>query len=605
MVFPGSLHNHTHYSNTRLRDCIIKETDLIDSAISLGHNAVAITDHDCISGHLKALKYYRKVKKDHPDFKLILGNEIYLCRDGLNPDNFTTGDRYWHFILLAKDEEGHKQLRELSTRAWLRSYVARGMRRVPTYYSDLIDVVDNNKGHLIASTACLGSWLDYQCLELAKSWNEELATHVRNWCRQMVQLFGEGNFYIELQPPMNKTSEQYKVNQILLQFAFELNIPWIVTTDSHYVSAEDREIHKAYLNSQNGEREVDSFYATTYMMDTEELEAHFDFPLQEAYLNIQKIIDMCSNDYELERPLKIPHLTWKEFHPQTNPAEWVSRIPQLMNFITSNYVGDRELVKAIIEAIEKDERLQTKETYDAVNDCLDKIWESSNVNKAHWSAYLLNLQKIIDCCWDAGSIVLPGRGSGVGFILLYLLQITQINPLWETVKTYSWRFLNPSRVSPLDVDFDIEGGRRAQVLSKFREVYGEDRVSNVITFAVEKSKSAILTAARGLGIDVDEAQYVASLIPADRGIIRTLDQCYYGDKENGFEPIRPFVNEMNARPELWKTAHKIENLICRTGIHAGGVIFVDEPFIESTALMRAPDCTIVTAYELHDCEAVS
>lgn len=459
MVFPGSLHNHTHYSNTRLRDCIIKETDLIDSAISLGHNTVAITDHDCLSGHLKALKYYRKVKKDHPDFKLILGNEIYLCRDGLNPDNFTTGDRYWHFILLAKDEEGHKQLRELSTRAWLRSYVARGMRRVPTYYSDLIDVVDNNKGHLIASTACLGGWLDYQCLELAKSWNEELAARVRNWCKQMVQLFGEGNFYIELQPPMNKTSEQYKVNQILLQFAFELNIPWIVTTDSHYVSAEDREIHKAYLNSQNGEREVDSFYATTYMMDTEELEAHFDFPLQEAYLNIHKIIDMCSSDYELERPLKIPHLAWKEFYPQTNPAEWVSRIPQLMNFITSSYIGDRELVKAIIEAIEKDERLQTKKTYDTVNDCLDKIWESSNVNKAHWSAYLLNLQKIIDCCWDAGSIVLPGRGSGVGFILLYLLQITQINPLWETVKTYSWRFLNPNRVSPLDVDFDIEGGR--------------------------------------------------------------------------------------------------------------------------------------------------
>lgn len=605
MVFPGSLHNHTHYSNTRLRDCIIKETDLIDSAISLGHSAVAITDHDCLSGHLKALKYYRKVKKDHPDFKLILGNEIYLCRDGLNPDNFTTGDRYWHFILLAKDEEGHKQLRELSTRAWLRSYVARGMRRVPTYYSDLIDVIDNNKGHLIASTACLGSWLDGQCLELAKSWNEELAARIRSWCKQMVQLFGEGNFYIELQPPMNKTSEQYKVNQILLQFAFELSIPWIVTTDSHYISAEDREIHKAYLNSQNGEREVDSFYATTYMMDTEELEAHFDFPLQEAYLNIQKIIDMCGNDYELEKSLKIPHLAWKEFHPQTNPAEWVSRIPQLMNFITSSYVGDRELVKAIIEAIEKDERLQTKETYDAINDCLDKIWESSNVNKAHWSAYLLNLQKIIDCCWDAGSIVLPGRGSGVGFILLYLLQITQINPLWETVKTYSWRFLNPSRVSPLDVDFDIEGGRRAQVLSKFREVYGEDRVSNVITFAVEKSKSAILTAARGLGIDVDEAQYVASLVPADRGIIRTLDQCYYGDKENGFEPIRPFVNEMNARPELWKTAHKIENLICRTGIHAGGVIFVDEPFVESTALMRAPDGTIITAYELHDCEAVS
>ena len=107
---------------------------------------------------------------------------------------------------------------------------------------------------------------------------------------------------------------------------------------------------------------------------------------------------------------------------------------------------------------------------------------SSKVNNASWSSYILNLQRIIDVCWEAGSIVGPGRGSGVGFILLYVLEITQINPLREKTKTFSWRFLNPNRVSVLDVDFDIEGGRRATVLNKFREVYGSDRVSNVATF---------------------------------------------------------------------------------------------------------------------------
>ena len=153
---------------------------------------------------------------------------------------------------------------------------------------------------------------------------------------------------------------------------------------------------------------------------------------------------------------------------------------------------------------------------------------------------------------------MPGRGSGVGFLLLYLLDITQINPMWETTKTFSWRFLNPNRVSVLDVDTDIEGGRRAQVLQGLRDYYGEDKVANVVTFGSEKSKSAIQSAARGLGIDNDIALYISSLIPADRGIIRTLKQCYYGDEENDFKPIPSFVQEMNNYPDLWEVAQKIE-----------------------------------------------
>lgn len=166
--------------------------------------------------------------------------------------------------------------------------------------------------------------------------------------------------------------------------------------------------------------------------------------------------------------------------------------------------------------------------------------------------------------------------------------------------------MNPKRESVLDIDTDIEGRKRAQVLAHLRKVYGEDRVANVATFRTEKSKSAILTAARGLGIDIDIAQYIASLIPADRGQLRSLDQCMNGDDDNGWTPIKQFVYEMTENyPELWRVARGIEGLICGSGVHAGGVIFVDEPFTESTALMRAPDGTICTQFELHDSEAAS
>lgn len=130
-------------------------------------------------------------------------------------------------------------------------------------------------------------------------------------------------------------------------------------------------------------------------------------------------------------------------------------------------------------------------------------------------------------------------------------------------------------------------------------------MANVATFGTEKSKSAIQTAARGLGIDNDIALYISSLIPADRGQIRTLHECYYGDEEKDFKPIGPFVREMNNYPDLWRVAQKIEGLICRTGEHAGGIIFVDEPFENSTALMRAPNGDLITQLDLHDAEAVS
>ena len=603
IIYPGSLHNHTQFSNLRLRDCIIKENLLIDYAIELGHKVVAITDHETISSWVKVEKYYNKIKKDHPDFKVIRGNEIYLCRDGLNAENFNKEvDRYYHFILLAKDRIGAKQIMEISTRAWYRSYMAKGMRRVPTYYQDLIDIIGADPGHVILSTACLGGALPTQILRGTS--DDKLI----RWIEQMQLLAGKENFYLEMQPSNNK--EQFIVNNKLLQLSKLTGAKYIITTDSHYLKKEDRKIHKAYLNAQNGDREVDDFYATTYMMSDEELRSFFPYfseeEVEEGYKAIEKIAEMCE-DFSLQKSLHIPNLLWRELknYPR-NYKEYFSLMPTLEKFYNSSYKSDRYLVDAIIDGIHNHPTLQTPEGYAALEDNLQRTWESSEVNKARWSAYYLNLQRNIDECWAAGTIVGPARGSGGGFELLYCLDVIQMDALRETTKCFPWRFLNPKRESVLDIDTDIEGGRRAQVLTHFRKVYGEDRVANVATFRTETTKSAILTAARGLGIDIDVAQYIAGLVPADRGKIRSLSQCFYGDEEQGWPPVKQFVIEMTDNyPELWEVAQKIENLVCGSGLHAGGVIFVDEPFTESTALMRAPDGTICTQFDLHDAEDVS
>ena len=158
---------------------------------------------------------------------------------------------------------------------------------------------------------------------------------------------------------------------------------------------------------------------------------------------------MCE-DYTLKKPLRIPELKWKIESTKTSINDWKDKIPYLWVFKQSEYIGDQILATQVIKALENDITLQNEETYREINQNLEATWKSSEVNKAHWSAYYLNLQNIIDICWEANSLVGPGRGSGVGFILLYVLGITQINPLREETKCFSWRFLNPERVSVLD-----------------------------------------------------------------------------------------------------------------------------------------------------------
>lgn len=452
--YPGSLHNHTDYSNETLRDCINKVQSLIDTAIDLGHECVAITDHETISSYIKAEKYYKKIQEKHPDFKLIRGNEIYLTRNDLNATNYNKDkDRYFHFILLCRDLEGYHQICELSTRAWKRSYISRRLRRRPTYYRDLKEIVKVNQGHLIASSACLGSQLDKFLLRYMDTGDIEFYDTAKNWCQYIIDIFGDGNFYLEMQP--SKNPEQIFVNKHLLKISKELNIPYIITTDSHYLRPEDAFIHESFLNAQDGEREVRSFYETTYMMNDEEIRSFFpyleDEEIETAYYYIREIKNKCE-DFSILKPLEIPNLPWRDFHARTQEEinRYIEYIPELEKFLHSSYRADNELVFAVIDGIQKHEDLQNQKAYNALNECLNMTWISSEVNNARWSAYFLNLQKIIDECWNAGTLVMPARGSGAGFLLLYALDIIQINCLREKTPTFPWRFLNPARVSVLD-----------------------------------------------------------------------------------------------------------------------------------------------------------
>ena len=609
-----NLHSHTHLSNLRLRDSISTPEDLMSYAKEINHSGIALTEHETVGSALTAEKYLQKMRSQDSswnDFKLILGNEIYLCRNGLNAENFRKGiDKYYHFILLAKDEIGHQQLRELSTKAWSQSYFS-FMRRCPTYYSDIEEIIGKNPGHVIGSSSCLASKvsqsiLQYQALGEDDNYWQQLI----KWIQLMEQVFTKGNFFLEMQPSNNK--EQIYVNNKIITLSNELNIPYIITTDVHYTKKQDRSIHKAFLTSQQGEREVDEFYATTFLMTEEEIHGYMDKHIgseqvEQAFANTLVISKMCE-EYSLQKPLKIPSLSLNGKQLTSLQLNQYTQYPWFYKFATSPNASDRQLAYEIAQKVAaKAEELDNEETWQEIEINLASLWATSEKLGSPWSSYFLYVADIIKLCWEEGdSICAPGRGSGVGYILNYILDITQINPLREKTKTFPWRFINPERASVLDIDSDIEAPKRNKIIAAMEQKYGKDRVSRVATFKTEKGKSAIQTAVRGLGMEPEIGQYLSSFLSAERGILQTLDQAFYGDEENDIKPNKNFVYEMTENyPEVWKVARKIENLINGMSSHAGGVILVDEPFTNTTALMKTNSGDTITQFDLHQSEEQS
>ena len=626
-MFVG-LHNHTAMgSNTRgFLDSTNRVEDMILYSQQLGHRGIAFTDHDCITAHmdaldcLKALRdpgsdYYKNQTPDFsPDdwqkFKVILGNEIYLCsRKQIQEDKLY---KFWHFILLAKDEVGHQQIRELSTRAWTDNSFTWVNIRTPTFYDDLFEVVEGNRGHLMASCACLGSFPAHLALNAyAENPEDPNLTELTKWLQRMDQCFGHGNFFLEMQPSVQE--DQRIVNQIYLKLSKELDIPYIITSDAHYLKQEDRPIHEAFLRSNEDsgkDREVGEFYATTYIMSEAEIHGYLDESLgAEAVqrgLENTMLVWAQVGEYSLDKPLEIPY----EPDDVTEPSEELFNkyspfMEHLAYFYNSEYPSDRHLVREIVNKIESQpEELANQKTYEAIDTCLKVIENTSKKMNTQWSAYLIQTRAFVDAIWACDSISGPSRGSGGGFILLYILGITQINPLREETPLYYWRFLHEFRASVLDIDLDCDGNKRDDIVKYLQNKYGGfRRVFKVQTLLTVKAKNAILIAARGLGVTPEEAQFLSSFIGQERGIQHSLKQTFYGDDKDGIPPNAEFANLMSAKySKLWEVAQRIEGLVVGVGQHAGGVVLSPDDVVNHTALMKAGSGDIITQNDLHKIE---
>lgn len=626
-MFVG-LHNHTAMgSNTRgFLDSTNRVEDMILYSQQLGHRGIAFTDHDCITAHmdaldcLKALRdpgsdYYKNQTPDFsPDdwqkFKVILGNEIYLCsRKQIQEDKLY---KFWHFILLAKDEVGHQQIRELSTRAWTDNSFTWVNIRTPTFYDDLFEVVEGNRGHLMAATACLGGFLPHLVLNAyAENPEEPNLSEAQKWLQRMDQCFGHGNFFLEMQPSVQE--DQRIVNQIYLKLSKELDIPYIITTDAHYLKQEDRPIHEAFLRSNEDsgkDREVGEFYATTYIMSEAEIHGYLDESLGaetvQRGLENTMLVWAQVGEYSLDKPLEIPY----EPDDVTEPSEELFNkyspfMEHLAYFYNSEHPSDRHLVREIVNKIESQpEELANQKTYEAIDTCLKVIENTSKKMNTQWSAYLIQTRAFVDAIWACDSIAGPSRGSGGGFILLYILGITQINPLREETPLYYWRFLHEFRASVLDIDLDCDGNKRDDIVKYLQNKYGGfRRVFKVQTLLTVKAKNAILIAARGLGVTPEEAQFLSSFIGQERGIQHSLKQTFYGDDKDGIPPNVEFANLMSTKySRLWEVAQRIEGLVVGVGQHAGGVVLSPDDVINHTALMKAGSGDIITQNDLHKIE---
>ena len=603
-----SLHNHTEYSNLRLLDCINKVEDLIQYAYDIGLNGIAITDHEALSAHIKALRYYNQKCKDDEkwkNFKLILGNEIYLCRDGLSLDTYERGERFPHFILLAKDKEGHAQLRELSSRAWKHSFTM-FLTRVPTYYSDIEDIIGKNPGHIVAASACIGGWLGI-CYNNKK---QEEAIKFIEWARN---LFGE-DFYLELQPA--RYEEQINYNKWLLDLGKTMDIKCIVTTDSHYMKKEDREVHAAFLNSKDGDRETAEFYQYTYMMTPQEIEElmgdYIDIGIIETLFANTNEINNKITQYDLAQPQIVPHLSDdRRFHPEWkiifNKIKVRPKFEYINKYMNStseddNYLIYLGLMKLSTMKLKSDKKEQYLERLEQE---LTECWLVSERLGQPISSYLLMVRNIIQIMWDkAESLVGISRGSAGVMLINYLIGVTQMNPLEQGIYLPHWRFLEKNKVELPDIDVDSEGRRRPVVLQKIKEAAQEDGGDSVCvcTFGTLGTRSAILTAARGLGIDVDVAQYLATMIPQERGFLWPLKDCLEGNAEKDRKPIRQLIAEFNKYPGYLDVVKGIEGLVCQLGIHACGNVIFNVPVYTYNAMMKAPNGTEVTQFDLGDTE---
>ncbi|MED0780874.1 DNA polymerase III subunit alpha [Bacillus siamensis] len=618
-------HCHTDKSNIRLLDSTNSVGELLKTAVQMNYRGLAITDHEVLSAHLEAIKTVREMKKegDMPaDFKLILGNEAYLV-DSLEEvrDNYKSGQtKFPHFLMLAIDPIGHEQLRILSSQAWENSFYTGTMERVPTVKKDVEGLLSKDPGHIIATTACLGSEVNINLLRIKECEESGDIQSIKQhklkihefitWC---VKVFGKDKFFIELQPALSE--EQIYCNKKLVDIANGYGLKVIVTTDAHFLRPEDRAIHQAFLNAKDGEREVDSFYEACFVQNVDEIHERMDYMdkeiIKEAIENTLLIGEMIE-EYTIEHEPIIPKMALPEFELSHlfKPAYEKYKYIKLM--AESDEEQDRYLLKLIEDGFKAKlmkQDMSKKELHSILKRIdleLGELWEISEKLKQAMSSYYVTVREIINTIWDdecgGDSLVGAARGSAAGFLVNYLLDITQINPMQYNLP--HWRHIHKSRPDLPDIDIDTEGSKRPRILKALRDKFGEKRVLQICTFGTEKSKSALQTACRGLGIDNDISQYLSGMIPFERGANWTLSDCFFGNEELGRKPIKEFIREVEGYPNLKETCLKIEGLTNKRSSHAAGVLIFNDEYTKSNAMMRTPKGAYITQFNMGDSEAM-
>ena len=532
------LHVHTEYS---LLDGACRINGMMDRVKELGQTAVAITDHGVMYG---CIDFYKAAKA--AGVKPIIGCEVYVTRRTIADRIHGVDNDPYHLVLLCKDRKGYENLCLLVSEAFMYGF----------YGKPRVDLAMLRKYHegLIASSACLAGSIPQRLME------EDYEAAKEN-ALELAEIFGEDNFYLELQD--HGIPEQRVVNQGITRIARETGLPLIVTNDAHYLRREDATMQDVLLCIQTGKTVDDpnrmKFQGEEFYLKSEE-ELRALFPGQEeAFENTCRIAERCNLEF-----------VFNEYHLPSFP------VPQ-------GYTNEEYFRKLCMDGF--------KERYpDAPAEYMDRLeYEIGVISRMGYVNYYLIVWDFIRYAKEQGIPVGPGRGSGAASIVAYCMHITEVDPMKYAL--IFERFLNPERVSMPDFDTDFCQERRGEVIEYVMKKYGADHVAQIATFGTMAARGAIRDVGRALNFSYAETDVVAKLVPTMPLHITLKDALNVSPKlkemYDGDERVRQLID----------TAMSLEGMPRNTSTHAAGVVITADPVCSYVPLSRNDD-TIVTQYTM-------
>ncbi|MNB68738.1 DNA polymerase III subunit alpha [compost metagenome] len=546
------LHVHSEYS---LLDGAARIGDLARRAGEHGMKALALTDHGVMYG---AIPFY-KACREH-GIKPIIGCEVYLTAGSRRERGSRKDQPIYHLILLAKNEEGYRNLMRLVSIGHLEGY----------HYKPRIDMealAAHSEG-LICLSACLGGEIPQHLLH-GRDAEAKLAA------LRYKEIFGE-DFYLELQD--HGIPEQKRVNPKLIALAEETGISLTVTNDAHYLTREDAEVQDVLICIGTGKTVDDEerFRIGTdqlYLKSAEEMEALFPH-VPQAIHNTAVIADKCNLELEFGRHI-LP-----EFSP----------IPEGLD--AAGYL--RQLCETGLE--ERYANTPGWESGENRAKAYERLgYELGVIENMGFSDYFLIVWDFIAFCRRQGIATGPGRGSSAGSLTAYCLHITDVDPLKYNLLFE--RFLNPERITMPDIDIDFSDERRDEVIAYVSRKYGEEHVAQIITFGTLAARAAVRDVGRALNLPYGEVDKAAKLIPGTLGISisRALDT----------SPDLKALYDGNPRTrDLLRMAMKVEGMPRHASTHAAGVVISRGPLTDAVPLQEGSEGTSLTQYSMENLESV-